>query len=94
VLWAANGEEALEILAEIGETIQLAVLDLQMPRIGGLEVFERARVRHPELRFIFSTGYNPDTAQLDPLRALSVEFLPKPYGLQALAQAVRRVLER
>jgi two-component system cell cycle sensor histidine kinase/response regulator CckA len=94
VLWAANGEEALEILAEIGDTIQLAVLDLQMPRIGGLEVFERARVRHPELRFIFSTGYNPDTAQLDPLRALSVEFLPKPYGLQALAQAVRRVLER
>jgi two-component system cell cycle sensor histidine kinase/response regulator CckA len=94
VLWAANGEEALEILAKEGDTVQLAVLDLQMPRIGGQEVFERARVRHPKLRFILSTGYSPDTAQMEPIRALSVEFLPKPYGLQALALAVRRALER
>jgi PAS domain S-box-containing protein len=94
VLGAANGEEALEILAEQGDAVQLAVLDLLMPGIGGQEVFERARVLHPKLRFIFSTGYSPDTAQMEPIRALSAEFLPKPYGLQALAQAVRRALER
>ncbi len=92
VIPVANGQEALEVLAERGDAIQVAVLDVVMPGIGGAEVFEQVHARHPKLRFVLTTGYSPGTSHLKPLQRLPAGVLPKPYGLQALAQAVRRVL--
>jgi PAS domain S-box-containing protein len=94
VLAADSGEEALRILTDRGEAIHLALLDVLMPGMGGPEVFAEAQPRYPKLRFIFTTGYSPGTSQVEPVRALPAEVLPKPYGLRALAQAVRRALDR
>jgi DNA-binding NtrC family response regulator len=63
-----------------------------MPGVGGHQVFEQARLRYPKLRFMFTSGYIPGTSQLEPIRSAGAEILPKPYGLQSLARAVRRAL--
>jgi two-component system cell cycle sensor histidine kinase/response regulator CckA len=92
VVAVPNGEDALKALAERGDAIQLAMLDVLMPGIGGQQVFEQAHGRYPKLRFVFTSGYIPGTSQLEPIRRFGAEVLPKPYGLQALARAVRKAL--
>jgi two-component system cell cycle sensor histidine kinase/response regulator CckA len=88
----ANGREALDVLLAQGERIQLAILDVVMPEIGGPVVAERARERWPHLRYVFTTGYSPSSAHLASARTLSIPVLQKPYGVTALAQTVSQVL--
>jgi len=93
VIAVANGEEAVEALAERGDAIRLAVVDVVMPKLGGLQVFEQVHARYPGLSFIFATGYSPGTSHTEPIQTLPAEVLPKPYSLQDLARVVRRALE-
>jgi len=53
--WVTTGEEALEKVQST--TYDLAVLDLKMPKIGGLELKALLQERSPELKCIFVTGY-------------------------------------
>jgi len=57
VLEAADGVEALEILARPGVLPVLVIADLTMPRMGGAELEKRIRERWPELPVLFMTGY-------------------------------------
>jgi PAS domain S-box-containing protein len=93
VIAAGNGEEALYALQEQGDRIHLAVLDVVMPGMGGRQLYDEFRPRHPDLRVLFTTGYSPGTSQTESLKALGVEVLPKPYGIRDLALAVRRALD-
>jgi PAS domain S-box-containing protein len=93
VIPVANGHEALETLRARGGAIQLAMLDVVMPQLGGPAVFERIQGRFPGLRVLFMTGYSPGTSPFAPVNALPAPVLPKPYGVRALAQAVRSALE-
>jgi two-component system cell cycle sensor histidine kinase/response regulator CckA len=96
VLLAANGEEAIEIFTKDCTAIDLVILDLIMPRIGGLEAFERMRSQCPDLRALFVTGYGADydlhgdPTGLPPTTTL----LRKPYPVTALNQMVRDTLDR
>jgi DNA-binding response OmpR family regulator len=53
--WATTGEEALQ--KATSSTYDLAVLDMKMPGIGGLELKALLQQRCPRLKFIFVTGY-------------------------------------
>jgi DNA-binding response OmpR family regulator len=53
--WATTGEQALAMVA--AETYDLAVLDMKMPKISGLELKALLQERSPHLKFIFVTGY-------------------------------------
>jgi CheY-like chemotaxis protein len=93
VLPVADGPAVLEVLRERAGEIQLVLLDVVMPGLGGREVFERISGRIPGLRFLFTTGYSPGTSAFAPVSALPAPVLPKPYGIHALAHAVRGALE-
>jgi PAS domain S-box-containing protein len=96
VLLAANGEEAIEIFSQDCEAIDLVILDLIMPRVGGREAFERMRALCPDLRALFVTGYGADydlhgdPTDLPP----NATLLRKPYQVAALNQVVREILDR
>jgi PAS domain S-box-containing protein len=96
VLLAANGEEAIEMFTNDCEAIDLVILDLIMPRIGGREAFERMRALCPGLRALFVTGYGADyDLQSDPTGLPpNATLLRKPYQGASLNQAVREILDR
>jgi CheY-like chemotaxis protein len=96
VLLAANGEEAIEIFTKDYTAIDLVILDLIMPRIGGLEAFERMRAQCPDLRALFVTGYGADyDLHGDPTGLPpNTTLLRKPYQVTALNQMVRDTLDR
>ncbi len=87
-------EEALEAFRAAPESFALAITDLTMPSMSGLDLAEQLLQLRPELAVILTTGYN---ASLTPerVRALGVrQLLLKPLTLAALADAVHRELAR
>jgi PAS domain S-box-containing protein len=96
VLLAADGEEAIETFTKDCTAIDLVILDLIMPRIGGLEALERMRAQCPDLRALFVTGYGADyDLHGDPTGLPpNTILLRKPYQVAALNQVVRDILDR
>ena len=93
VLGAGNGQEAIEIYQHHSSPIDLVILDMTMPGMGGRETFEKLKERDPGVRAILSTGYSQDERAREVL-ALGVKgFVQKPYRINELAAAVRKVLD-
>ncbi|HHN75237.1 MAG TPA: PAS domain-containing hybrid sensor histidine kinase/response regulator, partial [Acidobacteria bacterium] len=88
VLCARDGRQALEVFDEHAETVDLAILDLVMPHLGGPEVLEKMRERRPGLAGILVTGYAPSTNDD------SEWILNKPFTAERLREAVRLGLLR
>jgi two-component system cell cycle sensor histidine kinase/response regulator CckA len=90
VLTANNGEDALEILNR-GETIDLLVSDVVMPLMDGPTMVREARKEFPELPILFMSGYAEEQLRKS-IDLDNVAFLPKPFSVQELAEAVRGAL--
>ena len=91
VLTAGDGVEAEEIFREHQDTIEAVVMDLIMPRRGGLETWKLLDTLHPGLPTLFCSGYMRDAHNLIPERE-SIAILSKPYGLSQLVSEVRRLV--
>lgn len=62
VLTATDGQEAIELFLEKSDEIDLVLIDLTMPRMGGEEALSRMREHRPDLDCIVMTGYDADDA--------------------------------
>jgi len=94
VLAARTPGEACLLVEQYADPIHLLVTDVIMPAMNGRELEERLRRMQPGLRTLFMSGYTANViAQRGTLKP-GVEFLQKPFSAQALAEAVRRVLDR
>ncbi len=91
VLTAANGEDALAILSRGESAVDLLVSDVVMPLMDGPAMVREARKDHPDLPILFMSGYAEEQLRKS-LDFDHVAFLPKPFSVQELAEAVRDVL--
>lgn len=84
-----SGESALARLHE--RHFELLISDYRLPGINGLELLERARQIHPDLRTILITAFgSPDVEER--ARELANAYLPKPFRLQDILRVVERIL--
>ncbi|MCW3836892.1 response regulator [Sphingomonas canadensis] len=90
VLTAENGEAALELL-EAAERPDLLVSDVVMPVMDGPSMARKVRARYPDLPILFMSGYAEEQLRKS-IDLENVSFLPKPFSVQQLAEAVRDVL--
>ena len=88
VISAGDGVEALERAAE-AETLSLLLTDLAMPRMGGVELRDRLRRQHPDLRVLFMSGFVDETVAKLPS---GDPVLDKPFRSQDLIARVRELL--
>jgi len=94
VLLAADGEEAVNVYEQSSDQIDLVILDLIMPRMGGREAYERiCRIGNRECPVIFVTGYAPEILKSQLAESKVAELIEKPYELDVLARRVRDVLD-
>lgn len=93
VVAAADGTEAVRLLAEAVRPFDLLVTDLLMPGLGGHELAQRFRVGNPAGAVLFISGYTDDDATRKGLLDAGQNFLPKPFTPNELASRVRDVLE-
>ena len=91
VLLAGDGVEAVALYQRRPETIALVVMDLTMPRLGGLEAANRIRTLNPKAKVILSSGYS-DQVMVGSMGNMRPDaFLQKPYKLDDLLEMVRMV---
>jgi DNA-binding response OmpR family regulator len=88
--WVNSGQEALERAADAH--YDLAVLDLKMPKIGGLELKARMQALYPHMRFIFLTGYGSEK-DFQTVACESGEqcYLVKPVEIEDLIRLMREL---
>ena len=90
VLTANNGEEALEIV-DRGDEIALLISDVVMPLMDGPTMVRQARKTRPDLPILFMSGYAEEQLRKS-IDIANVAFLPKPFSVKELAEAVRKAL--
>jgi two-component system cell cycle sensor histidine kinase/response regulator CckA len=93
VVVAASGNAALELMAADRPPPDLLVTDVVMPGMSGRELAEQLRVRQPQLRVLFVSGYTDDAVVRHGVLQQDVFFLQKPFNSSALLQKVRGVLD-
>ena len=93
VIFAANGQEAVDIYHKGWAEISLVLLDLTMPVMSGEVTLRKLQNIRPEIKVVLSSGYN----ELEALQRFASKdlagFIQKPYTAQQLAQKVKSVLE-
>ncbi len=94
VLTAGDGNEALQIYNRAPSIIDLVMLDLTMPNLSGKETFRILREKNPDIRVLICSGYLVDlNAFQEETGSRPDGFVQKPYNLDAMAEAVREVLD-
>ena len=90
VLLAEDGRQASEVLAA-GSGVDLVLLDVMMPVLGGVETYCELKSKRPEMAFLIVSGYSEDEVHNLGIPA-DVPFLEKPYSIQTLTDAVDKTL--
>jgi two-component system, cell cycle sensor histidine kinase and response regulator CckA len=93
VIFAFDGDEALQVYDTYSDKIGLVLLDLGLPKRAGDEVLLELRKRNPDVKVVFSTGYvkKEKSKELLDLGAQGVVF--KPYTVSDMLETIRRVLD-
>ncbi len=93
VLEAPDGLEALDIYRRTDQKIDLVILDLVMPNMGGMECMEKLREINPAVRIIVVTGYSEDGTEHNLLTKGARAVLRKPYSQLDLLENIRSALD-
>ena len=88
-LVARNAEHALRILSD--NPVDVLLTDVIMPDLQGPEIYAQALLHKPELNVLFISGYTEDVMRDLPPQSRYVQFLPKPFSLDTLRQALYKL---
>ncbi len=93
VLTARSGSEAIEIYQKYHTSIDLVILDIIMPKMGGGEVFDHLKKVNPNVKVLLSSGYsiNNEAAQI---LEKGCTFIQKPFDIRQLSQTIHEILKK
>ena len=84
----------MEILSSQPVPIDLLLTDVVMPGINGKELYDQLSPLYPEMKVIYMSGYSGEVIAARGVMDESVNFIQKPFSVQALAAKIRSVLEK
>ncbi len=87
IVEAADGFEAIDRLAS--RSVDLAIIDVMMPRMNGLDLARRLAVSHPEVKLVLTSAYHLSERQIERAGVGAVGFVPKPYAFDDLTRFLR-----
>ncbi len=92
VVTAKDGEEAIRLYESQGSGIDLVLLDVVMPGLGGGEVFDRLKSMNPDMKCLLLSGYSIDGEATEIIRRGCDGFIQKPFKLRDLSRSIREIL--
>jgi len=91
-LWSTSAEDALRLLET--QSFDLAVLDVKIPKIDGLQLKKRMQDMRPGMKFIFVTGHGSDRDFKTGVSEVGADYyLVKPLKIEDLIAKMKEVLE-
>lgn len=88
VITARDGQEALDTYRDKKDQIDMVILDLIMPGMGGGETFDQLKSLNPNVKVLLSSGYSIDGQASTILKRGCRGFIQKPFSLQELSQKI------
>lgn len=85
---AADGQDAVDMFAEQSEKISLVIMDVEMPRLGGIDAAQRIRALKPSAKLVLYSGFT----RQDVWRAKPNAFLHKPFMHFELREVICNLL--
>jgi signal transduction histidine kinase len=92
VILAADGPSAIEISQK--EAVDVAVLDIRMANMTGIEVLERLKIVDPTIEVVMMTAYETSESLRQALRLRACDYINKPFELATMRTAVAAALQR
>ncbi len=93
VLLAENGIDGIEVLTRQLNEIDLIILDMIMPKMGGKQCLNEILKINPEAKVIISSGFSADKTDESDISRLIKGFIHKPYEVKYLLATIREVLD-
>ncbi len=93
VIEARHGVDALRIIEAGDRPVDLVITDLVMPEMGGRELVERLRTRHPGIKVLFMSGYSERAVTSDGVMPPGTGFVEKPFTIEQLTRRTRELLD-
>ena len=94
VLIARSGKEAVDIYKINKEKIDIVILDMIMPVMGGGETYDRIKEINPNVKVLLSSGYSMDGQAAEILKKGCDGFIQKPFTAREVAQRIREILDK
>ena len=94
VLEAGSGKEAIRVFSEKRDKVDIVILDMIMPDIGGGEVYDRIKEIDPKVRVLLSSGYSIDGQATDILERGCNGFVQKPFNMKVMSTKIREILNK
>jgi CheY-like chemotaxis protein len=94
VLTAKDGKEAVEVYKKDRDEIDIVVLDMVMPNMGGGEAYDRMKEINPEIKVLLSSGFSIDGEASEILERGCNGFVQKPFTMKELSGKIRDILEK
>jgi len=93
VFMARSGQEAIEVYKAKKEEIDLVILDMIMPGMGGENTFDLLKTINPNLKVILSSGYSLNGEATRIMEQGCQAFIQKPFSAKDLSQKIREALD-
>jgi DNA-binding NtrC family response regulator len=93
VLEASHGGDALLMMEQTREPVQLLLTDVVMPGISGPDFARRLKFIYPDLKVLYMSGYADNMIFQQGILDHAMAFLQKPFTVERLAGKVREVLD-
>jgi len=92
VLQAVDGQEAVSVF-QSNPSVDLLILDVIMPGLGGHDALDRIREIRPDVPALFSSGYSENAIHTNFVLHQGLALVQKPYSSEVLLRAVRKALD-
>jgi PAS domain S-box-containing protein len=93
VIISRGGKEAIDVYRSNKDRIDMVVLDMVMPGMGGGEAYDKMKEINPNIKVLLSSGYSIDGQATEILQRGCDGFIQKPFNLKALSQKLREILD-
>jgi two-component system cell cycle sensor histidine kinase/response regulator CckA len=94
VLGAGSGKDAIGLYREKKDKIDMVLLDMIMPDMGGGETYDRLKEINPEIKVLLASGYSLDGGAKEIVERGCDGFIQKPFNMEELSRRIREVLEK
>jgi two-component system cell cycle sensor histidine kinase/response regulator CckA len=94
VMAARSGPEALEMYRQNAGRIDIVIMDMIMPGLGGGETFDRLKRINPNVKVLLSSGYSINGQASKIMERGCDGFIQKPFTLMQLSAKIREILDK
>ena len=94
VLRAKTGTEAMDIYNKNKDHIDIVILDVVMPEMGGGDTYDRLKGINPDVKVLLSSGHRQEGQVKKILDRGCDGFIQKPFDIEALSQKIREILDK